>query len=110
MTDAAAGEIELYGVKVRLDKGLAGYRTGDAVALAVRPEAVALGEEAGREVRVQGVVQEVGFLGSVIRIRVKVGSSVLSLDSFNKPAAPPPKAGETVTVSFAAGDLLVLGE
>jgi putative spermidine/putrescine transport system ATP-binding protein len=56
----------------------------------------------------QGTIEEVNFLGAVVRIRVRFGDSAISLDTFNNPNAPPPKRGEAITVSFAPADLLVL--
>jgi putative spermidine/putrescine transport system ATP-binding protein len=55
-----------------------------------------------------GTIEEVSFLGSVVRIRVRFGDSAVSLDTFNNPNAPPPERGQAVTVNFAREDLLVL--
>ena len=56
-----------------------------------------------------GNIEEVSFLGSVVRIRVRFREHTVSLDSFNNPSAPPPERGQPVTISFAPQDLLVLG-
>jgi len=104
--DAATGKVAVAGTELVLGRALPAS-AGSAISLALRPEAVMLG--AGKGVDLQGQVQEVSFLGSVIRVRVKVGDALVSLDNFNNPSVPPPKAGETATVSFAVGDVLVLG-
>lgn len=104
--DAATGKVAVAGTELVLGRALPAP-AGSAISLALRPEAVMLG--AGKGVDLQGQVQEVSFLGSVIRVRVKVGNALVSLDNFNNPSVPPPKAGETATVSFAVGDVLVLG-
>jgi putative spermidine/putrescine transport system ATP-binding protein len=52
----------------------------------------------------------VDFLGSVIRIKLAIGADTISLDTFNDPSSPPPKHGDTVSVSFDRESLLVLGE
>ena len=54
------------------------------------------------------IIDEVHFLGSVIRIRVSVGGQLLSLDTFNQPDRPPPAVGAAVEVSISDRDLLVL--
>ena len=59
--------------------------------------------------RLAGTVEEVSFLGSVIRIRVRFKDNAVSLDTFNDPAVAPPERGRPVTVSFAHGDVQVLG-
>ena len=56
----------------------------------------------------RGTIEEVSFLGAVVRIRVRFKEATISLDTFNNPAAPPPARGEPVTVRFARSDLLVL--
>ena len=62
----------------------------------------------GERNRVGGEIEEVSFLGSVVRVRVRFGESAVSLDTFNNPNVPPPRRGDKVTVSFAPEDLLVL--
>jgi putative spermidine/putrescine transport system ATP-binding protein len=52
----------------------------------------------------------VSFLGSVIRIKVDLGTNSISFDRFNSPNSPPPAEGEECQVRFAASDILVLGE
>ena len=58
--------------------------------------------------QLHGTIEEVHFLGSVVRIRVRFKENAVSLDTFNNPNAPPPERGQPVTVSFAREDLLVL--
>jgi putative spermidine/putrescine transport system ATP-binding protein len=108
VADPAAGRVTIPGGEISVGNRLAGRKAGEAVSLALRPEAIALGRRDGRDGLVAGVIREVSFLGSVIRVRVAVGDALLSLDTFNTPASPPPVAGETAEISFATGDLLVL--
>ena len=63
---------------------------------------------AGRDLRLEGRVAEVDFLGSVIRLRVEVGGQRVSADIFNRPDAPPPQVGSQVVLSAAVSDLIVL--
>ena len=56
----------------------------------------------------QGTIEEVSFLGAVVRVRVRFRDNAISLDTFNNPGAPPPERGSPVTVSFQPEDLLVL--
>ncbi len=80
---------------------------GEEISLSLRPEVVCLGQ---RDccLDLPGTVTEVNFLGSVIRLRVQVGDILLSLDTFNTPAARPPRPGEDTVVSFLPQDVLVL--
>jgi putative spermidine/putrescine transport system ATP-binding protein len=82
-------------------------RAGSSVALTMRPEALALGGE--RDVSLLGKVSEVAFLGSVIRLKVDLGSDVVSVDTFNDQRTPPPAMGSAVRIGIARSDILVLG-
>ena len=81
---------------------------GEEVSLSLRPEVVSLGREQGRPLELPGTVSEVSFLGSVIRVRVQVADLHLSLDTFNNPAAAPPRIGEQTVVTFSPEDVLVI--
>ncbi|HPE60491.1 MAG TPA: ABC transporter ATP-binding protein [Thiolinea sp.] len=96
------------GTAIRLGRPLPGS-SSDPVALALRPESVALGDGGGG-IQLAGQVASVNFLGSVIRLSVRLGENLILLDGFNQPSSPPPKVGETVRLSFDAGALRVLGE
>ena len=110
VVDATAGLVELNGTQLNLTQALTGRVNGDQLSLALRPEAVTLREAGDRYVSLQGVVQEVGFLGSVIRVKVAMGDNVISLDSFNQPSVPLPQVGEPTAISFMVDDLLVLAD
>ncbi len=104
VTDPAAGRVRLAGQEIALGRPLPPGRAS----LALRPEVVSLGPAPGRDLRLAGRIAEVHFLGSVIRMRVAVGSDHVSLDAFNRPDAPPPAVGEAVELSVSPRDLLVL--
>jgi putative spermidine/putrescine transport system ATP-binding protein len=72
------------------------------------PTTVRFGATGNRETTLDGKINSVHFLGSVIRIRASLGQNTVSFDTFNDPSAPPPVPGEDVKVSLAAKDLLVL--
>ena len=108
VADATAGTVRIGDSQLSLKGALNGARTGDAISLALRPEAIALGRQPGRDTSLGGEISDVSFLGSVIRVRVGLGQSAVSLDTFNNPASPPPTVGEKTEISFSSGDVLVL--
>jgi putative spermidine/putrescine transport system ATP-binding protein len=108
VVDAASGRIEIDGQQVVAARGLGDAKPGDTRSVALRPEAVALRDEGGNRNRLAGTIEEVSFLGSVVRIRVRFRESVISLDTFNSPGAAPPERGQSAIVSFAPQDLLAL--
>jgi putative spermidine/putrescine transport system ATP-binding protein len=87
---------------------MAGASTGQTRALAIRPEAIVFEPpQAGRN-SLAAVVEEVNFLGSIVRIRARLDTAVVSLDVFNDPNQTLPQRGERVTLGFSRENLLVL--
>lgn len=106
LADPAAGLLELEGHGVALGRGIEGP-AGRMVAVALRPEAIALGPRPGNDVVIRVPVREVDFMGSVVRVRALLGATPISLDLFNNAGAPPPAPGEEIEISFASRDLLL---
>jgi putative spermidine/putrescine transport system ATP-binding protein len=106
--DAARAIVSLDGVRVRLPAAELDAARGDQLSLALRPEAVHLGRGKGRDVVLPATIQEVHFLGSVIRLRARAAGTSVSLDTFNRTDVPPPPIGSSAEISFAARDLIVL--
>lgn len=105
---AESGKVRVGTGEIALKDKLDGARPGDALSLALRPEAITLDRRKGDDVLLAGEIADVQFLGSVIRVRVRTGDSTVSLDTFNNPATPPPQIGDKVEVSFSSGDVMLL--
>jgi len=108
VVDAPGGRIAVDGQEIAAASGIANGHAGDTRAVALRPEAAFLDERGGNMNRLRGTIEDVSFLGSVVRVRVRFNENAISLDTFNNPGATPPGRGSPVTVSFAPEDLLVL--
>ena len=108
VSDAGAKTVSIDGQSAAVPSLPASARSGEAIALTMRPEAVRLGAREG-DIALNGKVVEVAFLGSVIRLKVDLGGNRIDLDTFNDRATPPPALGSPVTVGIAASDILVLG-
>ena len=67
--------------------------------LAIRPEEIQIGGDAGRN-QLRGKVDLVTFLGAVIRLKVAVGDALLTADLFNERQITLPSAGDEVVISF----------
>lgn len=80
-----------------------------ATELAIRPELISLAPRPDTDTTLTGTVTDVGFLGSVVRLRVDVGGTLLSIDTFNGHGAAPLQRGEPVNLYLASKDLLALG-
>ena len=106
----ADGLLTVEGQRVLLPKGPIAASNGDTLTLALRPEAIRLGRAEGREVVMPATIDEVHFLGSVIRVRARVAGTTVALDTFNRPDQPPPPVGSAAEISFAASDVILLPE
>ncbi len=106
--DAAQGRIVIDGQEITASRAVADAAPGSKRSVALRPEAVSLNGVDGNRNKLDGTIEGVHFLGSVVRVRVRFTENAVSLDTFNNPNTPPPKHGDKVTVSFAPEDILVL--
>ena len=105
--DAAAGLVSVAGQSIRAAAAIGPFGER-AVTVALRPEAIEIGEAGGPN-RLIGQVEDVSFLGSIVRTRVRIGAgAAVSLDQFNDPALAASAIGDAITISFPAEATLVL--
>ena len=57
-----------------------------------------------------GTVAEVSFLGSVIRLKVRLGENAIEVDTFNDQRTPPPVIDQKVRLTLSGQDVFVLPE
>ena len=108
VADPARGTIVIDGQEIVASRGFEDARGGDVRSVALRPETVALHELAGDGNRMAGTVEDVNFLGSIVRIRVRFEENAISLDAFNNPNLSLPERGHRVAVSFPREAVLAL--
>lgn len=97
VVDAAKGRLALDGQEFTTGSPIT---SGDTtVVVMMRPEQMHMGEQKD-ENHLTGKVQSVAFLGSVVRVHLKLGDSVVTLDVLNRRDLRLPKVGEAMTVSF----------
>jgi putative spermidine/putrescine transport system ATP-binding protein len=103
--DATAGLLAVDGQEVRA----AGPVTADGprVKLALRPEMLALEDGIAMANSLAGTLANIIFLGSIVRLVIRVGSHELFLDRFNAPHLALPAVGSKVSVGFAREACLV---
>ncbi|WP_122519552.1 ABC transporter ATP-binding protein [Pannonibacter phragmitetus] len=106
--DGEKGIVSLAGRQVMLTEGGLAARKDEALSVALRPEALHLGRGNDDDVLLPAEVEDVHFMGAIIRLKLDVAGTKVSLDTFNRSDAPPPSAGSTVEIGFAPRDLIVL--
>ncbi|NMC77720.1 MAG: TOBE domain-containing protein [Chloroflexi bacterium] len=67
--------------------------------LAVRPEEIHPGHSDGQN-HLKGQVAAIAYLGSIVRIRLNLGESTLSMDMFNNHSLILPKVGDGFEIHF----------
>ena len=76
--DAGMGRLSVEGQEVRTAKPVTEGHDGDTVTLALRPESLEFGDGGGAN-RLRGTIEDVGFLGSIVRTRIRVGEDAVDL-------------------------------
>jgi putative spermidine/putrescine transport system ATP-binding protein len=114
--DAGAGRLSVDGQEVRTSKVVTDVPADKLVTLALRPEGIALGEGEAGSNRLRGTVEDINFLGSIVRIRIRLSEGVdggqptiIALDTFNEPHLRVPDVGSEAMVSFPPEASFVLG-
>lgn len=78
------------------------------VAVSIRPESIQLNHRNGHANSLQATVEDIYFLGSIVRIRARLGRQHMNVDTFNQPGLTLPSPGEPVTLNFDASAARVL--
>jgi putative spermidine/putrescine transport system ATP-binding protein len=107
--DAKKGKLSLEGQEFSAGKPVEAAN-GDTILVALRPEIISLQSEDGQMNHFTSVIENIAFLGSIVRIMIKVGKYNIVFDNLNNPHMVLPKVGDTITVHFPDEACLVLGK
>src|SRR5215475_8639875 len=110
VVDPATGRMAIDGQELRTTQPLPADDAGKKRMLALRPEAIVLEPPVAGRNTLTATVEEVSFLGAIVRIRTRVKDEVISLDIFNDPNRRLPERGQPVALGFSHENLLVLEE
>ena len=97
--DAGAGRLQLQGQPF----SLAGPATAGAngrLRVGIRPEAMTITPQTGGN-QLTGVVEDMTFLGPILRLRARVGETAIRLDLFGAARTAPPRIGDAVSIWFS---------
>jgi putative spermidine/putrescine transport system ATP-binding protein len=110
VVDAASGRLEVDGQELRAARPIANGQAGAPVSIALRPEVISLNGAAGEANYLRGTVEDITFLGSIVRVRVRFTNDFIHFDMFNNPHLSLPQRGQLVTLSFPREACLILGD
>jgi putative spermidine/putrescine transport system ATP-binding protein len=108
--DPANGVISIDGVQFESAVDLKARKKGDKVRVAIRPERLSFASEQKKANLVDATIENITFLGSVVRIQVTIGNSKFNMDTFNNPFFELPRIGSKQEVTCSREAVLVLDE
>jgi putative spermidine/putrescine transport system ATP-binding protein len=85
-----------------------GRQPGDKVSVSIRPERLSFASEGKKPNLINCTVENITFLGSIVRIRIRLGNTLLNMDTFNNPFLELPKIGDPVEVTCSREAVLVI--
>src|SRR5258706_842871 len=110
VTDPAKGLVSMDGVQFEAAQGTAARNKGDKVKIAIRPERFSFASEQKKANVFDCTIENITFLGSVVRIQVMIGKTKFNMDTFNNPFLELPKIGDKDQVTCSREAVLVLDE
>lgn len=110
IVDPANGIVSVDGVQFISAEGTKDRRKGDKVKIAIRPERFSFASEQKKANVVDCTIEDITFLGAVVRIRVKIGNTNFKMDTFNNPFLELPQIGSREQVTCSKEAVLVLDE
>jgi putative spermidine/putrescine transport system ATP-binding protein len=108
VVDPATNLLQIDGVQLQAAEGLDGKQKGDKVTIAIRPERLNFISQERKANILDCTIENITFLGSVVRVQVLVGSNRFYMDTFNNPFLELPKIGDKYQVTCSREAVLVL--
>ena len=109
IVDPAQGLLNLDGVQFCSAAKMDGLRKGDKVRIAIRPERFSFASEVKKANIVDAVIENITFLGSVVRVHIRIGNAMFIMDTFNYPSLELPRIGAKEQVTCSKEAVLILG-
>jgi putative spermidine/putrescine transport system ATP-binding protein len=107
VVDPARGLISLDGVQFISADDLNGRQKGQKVRMSIRPERFSFTSEVKKDNVLDCTIENITFLGSVVRIQVTIGKTRFNMDTFNNPFLELPKIGDKDQVTCSKEAVLV---
>jgi putative spermidine/putrescine transport system ATP-binding protein len=109
IVDPSQGLIDMDGVKLISAEKMEGLKRGDKVRIAIRPERLSFAADGKKANVMDSRIENITFLGSVVRIQVMIGKTKFNMDTFNNPFLELPKIGDLDQVTCSKEAVLIIG-
>lgn len=110
VVDPKAQIIKIGDQQIQAARGMENYQIGDKVMIAIRPERLSLATEQTKENIIDCTIENITFLGSIVRMEVHFGNHSFYVDTFNRPSLYLPKVGDKFPITCSREAVLVLNE
>ena len=108
VVDPTRGLISVDGVQLESAQDLKAMKKGDKVRVAIRPERFNFVAQERKANVADCTIENITFLGSIVRIQVKIGDTKFYMDTFNNPFLELPMIGAKDQVTCSKEAVLVL--
>ena len=110
VVDPEKGLLDMDGAQLVSAAKMDGLRKGDKVRIAIRPERFSFASDGKKANVLDCQIENITFLGSVVRVHILIGKTKFTMDTFNYPSLALPQIGATDQVTCSREAVLVLNE
>ncbi len=108
VVDPAAKTLQVDGIKLITADDMGGLSKGDKVTIAIRPERLNFASVEKKANLLDSTIENITFLGSIVRIQLSVGANKLYMDTFNNPFLELPRIGAKQQITCSQEAVLIL--
>jgi putative spermidine/putrescine transport system ATP-binding protein len=108
VVDPVKGIVSVDGVPFETAKDLKDRQKGDKVRISIRPERFSFASDEKKDNVLDATVENITFLGSIVRIQLLIGNTKFYMDIFNNPFLELIKIGGKVQVTCSREAVLIL--
>jgi len=108
IVDPASNRVKIDTQQLQTAESLEKHQAGDQVTVAIRPERLSFASEGQKANLLDCTIDNITFLGSIVRVTVKIGQHSLFMDTFNNPFLALPKIGDRAQITCSREAVLVV--
>ena len=108
IVDPANRILSIDGQHLQTHAEMPGRQVGDKVTVSIRPERLSFASDGKKPNVINCTVENITFLGSIVRIQIRLDKTVLNMDTFNNPFLELPKLGDPVEVTCSREAVLII--
>jgi putative spermidine/putrescine transport system ATP-binding protein len=108
VVDPKTNSIRVGSIQLVTEESIQDKKPGDNLMIAIRPERLSFSSDQKKANLIDCQIENITFLGSIVRIEVVVGETHLFMDTFNNPFLELPKIGEKAEITCSRQAIIIL--